>query len=195
VSLDFNMKKYILSMAIGVLCVAMIFLVEEKRGYIVEVYKSGWVSEIVYTEEYKGTARQARLLIVPFEDKREGANYFCGYYNKLIGAYLWLSKCESGMTDDLLYYSERFSLKNITKDSSYLGIKSYAGTVPGVEPSDGCDDDHFIGAEDVYWLDGTGDIIFSQEQLSAIEKVKKNAHEYNQSLHAIKCKDQWGQSD
>lgn len=182
-------KSVSVSSLLGVAFLLFFVLIstEKKQGFVVsnEVYSFG--GKLDYIELYGGPRMEVRYIGNSIHPTWEGGMYFDGWYNKILGKIIWLNLWGGGLTQELIYLEKVFPLESLTKSSKYIGILGFAGTVPGVDVREGCDEGLRSGAGLVNWLNGTGDMIFSDEHMSAITSAKLYARRYNARLNQIRC--------
>ena len=99
---------------------------------------------------------------------------------------IWMDTWGYGLTEDLIYLKQKFPLDG-SSSKAFLGLKGFSGNVPGINVELGCGEDLYIDSDDIYWLEGTDDMIFSEDHQSAIEEAKEYALQYNKNLYSKKC--------
>lgn len=160
---------------------------ETKQGFVVsnEVFFLG--GKLEYIESYEGDKKEVRYLGNEIRKDWRWGMYFDGWYNKIIGRIIWLNVWGGGLTQDLIYLEKMYPIDSVTIQSEYLGIKGIGGEVPGVDIHSVCDEGFRIDGGLVVWLNGTEDYIFSDEQMTAIQKARVYAERYNKILRKIRC--------
>lgn len=160
---------------------------ETKQGFVVsnEVFFLG--GKLEYIESYEGDKKEVRYLGNEIRKDWRWGMYFSGWYNKIIGRIVWMNVWGGGLTQELIYLEKMFPVDSVTIQSKYLGLIGIGGEVPGVDIRSDCDEGFRIDGGLVIWLNGTEDYIFSDEQMTAIQKAGVYAERYNNLLRKVRC--------
>lgn len=185
------MKKFF---AISGVLIAVCFSVllstnEKKQGFVVAREVSFLSGKLEYIESYQGIKTEVKYIGNSIHPTSAVGMYFYGWYNKILGRIIWLNVWGGGLTQELIYLEKIYPIDSLAKDSKYIGILGIAGIVPGVDIREGCDEELRTVEGLVVWLNGTGEFIYSDEHMSALQNAQEYAKRYNGLLNVIRCSD------